>query len=401
MPRILLLVPTATYRAADFVAAARSIGAELVIASDEAPPLGDDDTRSIAVPLHDPQAAATAIVDLDTRRGVDAIVALDDQGIVIAAAAAERLGLPHHGLDAVTRTRDKEAMREALREAEVPQPRFVAFDGPEQLPEDLPFPWVVKPVGLSASRGVIRADDADGARKAAARALAIAGGGRLLAEEFVPGDEVAVEGLLQHGALAVLAVFDKPDPLDGPYFEETIYVTPSRQPRTVLDAVARATAEACAAIGLAEGPVHAEVRVRDGRVFVIEVAARSIGGLCARALRFGAGISLEEVILRHALGMDVDSLEREDAASGVMMLPIPRTGRLEAVAGQAAARAVPGIVGLEITIPPGRTVHALPEGDRYLGFLFARGEQPADVEAALRAAHAALDIRISPLPADR
>jgi len=391
-------VPTATYRAADFVAAARAIGVDLVIASDEVPPLGGDDTRAIAVPLDDPEAAAAAIVDLDTRRGIDAIVALDDQGIVVAAAAAQQLGLPHHGVDAVARTRDKEAMRDALAAAEVPQPRFVAFDDPTQIPEGLPFPWVVKPVGLSASRGVIRADDAEAARSAAVRSQQIAGGGRLLAEEFVPGAEVAVEGLLQRGDLAVLAVFDKPDPLDGPYFEETLYITPSRQPTTVLESVARVTQEACAAIGLDEGPIHAELRVHDGRVTVIEVAARSIGGLCARSLRFGAGISLEEVILRHALGMDVDTLERETAASGVMMLPIPRSGRLDGVGGQDAARAVPGIVGLEITIPPGRTVQALPDGDRYLGFVFARADSPAAVETALRAAHAALDIRISPTP---
>ena len=389
-------MPTATYRATNFVAAARAIGVELVIASDEAPPLGGDDTRSIAVPLDDTEAAAAAIVELDARRGIDAIVALDDQGIMVAASAAERLGLPHHGVDAVARTRDKEAMREALRRAEVPQPRFVAFDDAEQLPTDLPYPWVVKPVGRSASQGVIRADDADQARDAATWALEIAGGGRLLAEEFVPGDEVAVEGLLQAGDLTVLAVFDKPDPLDGPYFEETIYVTPSRQPNAVLDSVARATADACTAIGLTEGPIHAELRVHAGRVSVIEVAARSIGGLCARSLRFGAGISLEEVILRHALGMDVASLEREAGASGVMMLPIPRAGRLDGVDGRDAARAVPGVVGLEITIPPGRMVQPLPEGDRYLGFVFARAETPAAVEAALRAAHAALDIQISP-----
>ena len=389
-------MPTATYRATDFVAAARAIGVELVIASDEAPPLGGDDTRSIAVPLDDTEAAAAAIVELDARRGIDAIVALDDQGIMVAASAAERLGLPHHGVDAVARTRDKEAMREALRRAEVPQPRFVAFDDAEQLPTDLPYPWVVKPVGRSASQGVIRADDADQARDAATWALEIAGGGRLLAEEFVPGDEVAVEGLLQAGDLTVLAVFDKPDPLDGPYFEETIYVTPSRQPNAVLDSVARATADACTAIGLTEGPIHAELRVHAGRVSVIEVAARSIGGLCARSLRFGAGISLEEVILRHALGMDVASLEREAGASGVMMLPIPRAGRLDGVDGRDAARAVPGVVGLEITIPPGRMVQPLPEGDRYLGFVFARAETPAAVEAALRAAHAELDIQISP-----
>jgi biotin carboxylase len=253
---------------------------------------------------------------------------------------------------------------------------------------------VIKPVGLSGSRGVIRADDTESARAAARRAQAIAGGGRLLVEEFVAGDEVAVEGLLSAGDLTVLALFDKPDPLKGPYFEETIYVTPSRLPAAAQQAVSRAAADAARALGLAEGPIHAEVRVDGERARVVEVAARSIGGLCARSLRFGAGISLEEVILRHALGLDLAHLDRERGASGVMMLPVPRAGRLVAVGAQDDARAVPGVVGLEVTVPPGRDVAPAPDTDRYLGFLFARGDTPADVEHALRTAHAALDIRI-------
>jgi biotin carboxylase len=218
--------------------------------------------------------------------------------------------------------------------------------------------------------------------------------GPLLVEQYVPGVEVAVEGLLRDGELTVLAVFDKPDPLEGPYFEETIYVTPSRLPPEALGRVAIVTARACAAIGLVEGPVHAEVRVDHERVHVVEVAARSIGGLCARTLRFGAGIALEELVLRHALGMPLDGIEREPDASGVMMLPIPAAGTLREVRGQDQARAVPGVTGLEITIPRGRTLVPLPDGDRYLGFVFARGDTPAAVEASLRAAHAALAVEI-------
>ncbi len=398
--RVLLLVPSATYRAADFIAAAKAIGAEIVVASDVEPVVPDaSGTRAIAVPLDDPAAAATAILELDGRRGVDAVVALDDRGVRVAAAAAQRLGLPHNDPDAVERTRDKEAMRDALAAGEVPQPRYEAFDDPAEVVGLLDrvggLPVVVKPVGLSASQGVIRADDVADAVAAAERARRIARGGRLIVEEYLPGTEVAVEGLLRGGGLEVLAVFDKPDPMEGPYFEETIYVTPSRLPAATVARVARVAADACAAIGLTEGPVHAELRIDGDRVWIIEVAARSIGGLCARALRFGAGISLEEVILRHALGRSLDGLEREDAASGVMMIPIPRAGTLVEVGGQDRAFAVGGIVGLEITVPPGRELVPLPEGDRYLGFLFARAKTPGAVEAALRAAHAALHISIS------
>ena len=266
-------------------------------------------------------------------------------------------------------------MRTALAAAEVPQPAFAAFTDPDDVP-DVGYPCVVKPVGLSGSRGVIRADDQATAVAAAHRAHDIAGGGALLVEEYLPGDEVAVEGLLRDGTLDVLAVFDKPDPLVGPYFEETMFVTPSRLPKAALAEVARVTQEAASALGLAEGPIHAELRVDGGKASVIEVAARSIGGLCARALRFGAGISLEEVILRHALGRGLDGLVREDGASGVMMIPIPRAGVLNGVNGRDAALAVAGVVGLEITIPVTRRVEPLPEGDRYLGFIFARGQRP-------------------------
>ena len=286
-------------------------------------------------------------------------------------------------------------MRHALAVAEVPQPEFVVIQDPEQLPTN-GYPCVVKPVGRSGSQGVIRADDAEAAHAATVRVLAIAGA-PLLVEEYLPGVEVAVEGLLRAGELHVLAVFDKPDPLVGPYFEETLYVTPSRLDAATLARVGDITARACAAIGLVEGPVHAELRIDGDRVRVIEVAARSIGGLCAARCALVPGIALEELILRHALSMPIEGMTHERAASGVMMLPITRAGVLQAVDGQDTARAVPGVTGLEITIPRGRRVVPLPEGDRYLGFVFARGDTPNAVETSLRTAHAALTCRDHPV----
>jgi biotin carboxylase len=389
-----LLLPTATYRAADFIAAARALEVEVVVGSEQMPALaatmGD---RAVVVPLDDTEAGAQAIEALDERGAIDAVVAVDDQGVLVAARAGERLGFPHNPPEAAARTRDKASMRTALAAAEVPQPRFAVFDDPDSVP-DIGFPCVVKPAALSASRGVIRADDRNGARDAAKWAHDIANGGTLLVEEYVSGAEVAVEGLLRGGRLEVLAVFDKPDAPSGPFFEETIYVTPSRLSPASLALVERVSADAAGALGLVEGPIHAELRVDGDRVWLIEVAGRSIGGLCSRALQFGAGISLEEVILRHALGLEIGGLTREAASSGVMMLPIPRAGVLAGVNGQDEARNVPGIVGLEITVPRGREIRPLPEGDRYLGFLFARGKTPAEVEATLRLAYSRLDIEI-------
>ncbi len=404
MARLLLLLPTSTYRAGDFLQAARELGAEVVVASERKQALaGVMGHRALTVSCRNPDQAADRIARLAARKPLDAVVAVDDEGVLVAALAGQRLGLAHNPPDAAARSRDKAAMRRALRDAGVPQPEF-QMAGPDVdvagLAAEVGLPCVLKPVSLSGSRGIIRADDPEAAVVAAKRVRAIlADAGEdpdapLLVERYLPGDEVAVEGLLRGGALEPLAVFDKPDPLEGPYFEETIYVTPSRLPPGTLDTIVRMTADAAAALGLVEGPIHAELRTDGGRAWVLELAARSIGGLCSRSLRFGVGVTLEEVILRHALGLPLEDLRRESAASGVMMIPIPRDGILEEVRGQDRARAVPGIAGLELTIGPGRHVVPLPEGDRYLGFLFARAENPEGVEHALRTAHGHLEIVI-------
>lgn len=358
----------------------------MIVASEESQALaGTMGDRFLQIDLCDPAAAAARVARHAMKP--DAIVGVDEQGVEVAAIAAEILKLRHNPPSAVSVTRDKAKVREVLSGAGLAQP--LVYDG------DVVFPCVVKATTLSGSRGVIRADDQAALDAAVERVRTIAGDqSGVLIESYVPGAEVALEGLLDDGTLFVLAIFDKPDPLVGPFFEETIYVTPSRHPLALQKDIERAVADACAAIGLVEGPVHAEIRLPEDGPVVLEVAARSIGGLCSRALAFGVGISLEEVILRHALGGDLGDLRQTRASSGVMMIPIPRSGTLRGVGGIEDATAVAGIEGLEITVPRGREVHALPEGDRYLGFMFASGAEPADVEASLRTALELLDIDI-------
>ncbi len=409
VPRVLLLLPSGTYKAPDFLEAARRLDVDVVVSSDTEQTLADAmGDRALVVDLADPPGSAKRITALAARSPLDAVVAVDDQGLLIAALAAKELGLPANDPDAVARTRNKAAMRAALAAASpgnLHQPAFQVVGSAADvaaMAKELGWPVVVKPVSLSASRGVIRADDPAELAAAAERVRAILdedghpADEPILIEAYVPGDEVAVEAILRSGRLEVLAIFDKPDPLTGPFFEETLYVTPSRMPAELQAEIARSVGEAATAIGLTEGPVHAELRIDpDGRPWILELAARTIGGLCARTLRFAAGVTLEELVLRHALGLPIDP-RRERVAAGVMMLPIPGAGRLVAVHGQDEARAVPHITALEISIPMGGQVRPLPEGDRYLGFLFARGQSPDEVEAALRAAHALLHVEIAP-----
>jgi biotin carboxylase len=419
--RLLLLVPTQSYRADDFLAAAARLGVEVVVGTDRCHRIEEFFGSSeglLSLDYRAPEAAAAEIEREAARRPISGVVPADDGTAVIAALALERLGLPRNPPAAARRTANKLAQREALSGAGLPVPRFEAFPlagGPEAPADSVRYPCVLKPLGLSGSRGVIRADDPASFRDAWRRIEAILAAARterraredgegrqILVESFVSGAEVALEGLLRDGRLEVLALFDKPDPLDGPYFEETLYVTPSRHPASVQREVERIVASAAAALGLREGPIHAEARLGPDGPVILEVAARTIGGLCARALRFGAGTTLEEVVVAHAMGIPVASVRRETSASGVMMLPIPFRGILHGVAGVEAARAVPGVEDVVVTVPEGREVVPLPEGDAYLGFLFARGETPDEVEASLRDAHRQLsfDIR-APLPTVR
>jgi biotin carboxylase len=404
--RLLLLIPTSTYRTEDFVDAARSLDVDLVIASDRPNVMaGEFPDHLLTLPFSDPAASAREMQRYAARRPIDAVVPVDDATTVVASAVGEALGLRVNPLAAAQATRDKRVMRERLARAGVPSPSFTAVrvdeDGAAAAAR-VAYPCVLKPRVLSASRGVIRADDPASFVVAFARIGAILrepdvaalgeGTDTILVEGFVPGREVALEGLLEDSVLRPLALFDKPDPLDGPFFEETIYVTPSRLPAATQTRVADVAARAARALGLTDGAVHCELRLRAGTAgalepVVLEIAARSIGGLCGRTLRFGTGLSLEELILRRALGRPVDSLERERAAAAVMMIPIPRGGVLEEVRGLDAARAVPLVEDITISLHKGQEVVPLPEGSRYLGFIFSRAAGPAEAEAALREAH--------------
>jgi biotin carboxylase len=407
MPRILLLLPTTTYRATDFLAAAARMAADVVAASEVPSAMAAQHPESlVALDLGDPEASARAALEYHRKYPIDAVIPVDEITAVAAAAIGSALGLRHNSTESARAARYKDVLAELLAQHGVPAPAHAVFplsQDPAEIAGKVRFPAVLKPLALSGSRGVIRANDPNAFVAAWNRIASILSardarvqsgeaGRRILIQEYIPGREFALEGLLSDGRLEVLALFDKPDPLDGPYFEETIYVTPSRLPEAEQRSVGDCVSKGARALGLKEGPVHAEVRLNAGGPWLIELAARSIGGLCARTLRFGTGLSLEDVILRHALGMPIADLRRDQSAAGVMMIPIPRSGILKEIEGLDEARRVEGIVEATISARRGRPVVALPEGSSYLGFLFSRAGAPAEAEAALREAHRRLNI---------
>jgi len=404
--RLLLLLPTASYRNDDFLAAGRALGVDIVTAADYChqlapgwglPPL-------LGLQFDHPQQAMETIVGA-LAAPPDAVLAVDDSGLELAAMLREKWHLPGNPVAAVALTRDKLAFRRLLAANGLNCPAFHSLPNsadPAELLPQLRLPVVVKARRLSASRGVIRADSAQEflqavkrVRRIQARADRDSAALGIVVEGFIPGAEYALEGLLEDGRLQVLALFDKPDPLDGPYFEETLYVTPSRLPRETQDQIRDTVARACAVAGLTEGPVHAEMRVNEAGVWLLEVAARSIGGLCGRMLRHALGTSLEEIILRHALRLPPPPRATGEAA-GVMMIPIPCRGIYQGVDNVDAALTLPRIVDIQITAVPGQIITPPPEGASYLGFIFSRSATPQQAEAALRHAHALLSFDIRP-----
>lgn len=419
--RVLVVAATTGYQLRSFGSAAERLGLRLAFATDRCHQL-DDPWRDGALPIrfHDESEAVDTIVA--ARPPVHGIVAVGDRPAIVAAGAARALGLPGHPPEAVRAAAHKQRTRERLRAAGLPGPAFRAVPvGADKaaLLDGAAFPCVIKPMALSASRGVIRADTADELLAAAARLRRLLrmpdvraqrdpANDTMLIEAFVPGREVAVEGVVTGGALEVFAIFDKPDPLDGPFFEETIYATPDTLPPEVRRSVIVQVARAVGALGLTDGPVHAEARIDGETVVVLEVAPRPIGGRCARVLRFvppahtGAGrdgaavATLEEVLLRHALGDAIDGWRVSDEASAVMMIPVPGAGICREVTGVDAARAVPGIEEVIVTAKPGERLIPWPEGASYPGFIFARGSDRNDVVEAARAAHARLRFDVAP-----
>ena len=409
--RLLLLTSKLGYQTRSFSEAARNLGVEILFATDRCHQLDDPwNDRAIAVHFEEPESAAISI--LETLRGnePDGVLALGDRSVITAAYVARGLGIFHNHPASVESCRSKEKMREAFRVSGLRTPAFRALPiipTPDPALSGIKFPCVVKPICLSASQGVMRANNVVEFRRAVERLAHLLRSpelrasrdpelDRMIVEDYIPGREVAVEGLISEGVLRVLAIFDKPDPLEGPYFEETIYVTPSRLPREQQDAIVRCARDAARALGLIHGPIHAEFRVNDDGVWPIEIAPRPIGGLCARALRFGPELmSLEELLIRHAMGFDGTDAEREAIASGVMMIPVPANGILEHVEGEEEARAVSGITSIEITARLHDKIVSWPEGSSYLGFIFARAENPEKVERVLRAAHAKLNFVVS------
>ena len=420
MKRVLLLSHTTGYQLRAFNDAAAALGVELMFATDRCHGLDDPwQDHAVAVRFHQPDASVRAIVAAAGARPVDGVIAVGDRPVVLAARAAEALGIRWHSVDGAQASTDKRRSRTLMAAAGLPSPRFSVFPvtrvspsasrqgGSGQAP--LAFPVVLKPVGLSGSRGVIRANDAGGFDAAFERIRALLARPQIrttragledeiLVEEYIDGPEVALEGVMTGGALTAFAVFDKPDPLVGPYFEETIYVTPSGLGEAIRHAVSRQVERAARALGLAHGPVHAECRISpDGRIYVLEVAARPIGGLCSRVLTFVAPrgtTTLEEVLLRHALGEGIEGYRRESRGAAVMMIPIPRRGHLRRVEGEDAARGVPGVTDVRITARPDQLLEPLPEAGSYLGFIFARGDTAADAEHAVRDAHRCLAFEI-------
>lgn len=407
MARVLLLLPKTTYRSGVFMQAASALDLDLVVGSNHKATLSAlAPGKTLALNFEKPDGCVETIRRFAGGAPFDAVLGFDDETVIPAAYASRALGLHHNPVEALEATRNKYLMRQKFSTSDALNiPWFEIFsthDEPESIAQKISYPCVLKPTFLSASQGVIRANNPEELTSAfgtireilSQREIRRKGGPRaaeVLIESYLPGREFALEGLMIEGGLRSLSIFDKPDPLEGPWFIETIYTVPTRLDKDQQHAIEDTVERAVGALGLISGPIHAEVRLDGNRVYLLEIAARPIGGLCSRVLRFDNGISLETLLLKHALGDSVSGIEREKKAAAVMMMPVPSGGRFRSVKNLGEARRIAGIEEIVVSIPPGQILEPLPRGARYFGFIFARADSASVAEEAIRTAYRTLE----------
>jgi len=399
-PTIVLIANPNTYRGKSFALAADRLDLHILWAIDIPEKLASEWNMSLSVDLSNHDESVATIVDLADTNHVISILAIDDSATLIAADACKLLGLPHNSPSAAIAARDKFVMRQSLLSGKVLSPKFMSFQhnaNPEEITKQIHYPCVLKPLLLNGSRGVIRANNPAEFKTAwhcIRNILSNSVGTQIMVEDYIPGNEVAVEALITDKGIKILAIFDKPDPLIGPFFEETIYVTPSRLPQEAQLEIETTLISAAKALGLRFGPIHAEFRINERGVWPIEIAGRTIGGLCSNILSFGSGLSLEELVLLQASGSNIEKFAADDRSKGVMMIPIPKRGILRKITGIEQAESIAAIDKIEITAKLNYPLTPLPEGDGYLGFIFAYGETPSAVENSLRQSHSLLQFQI-------
>ncbi len=406
--RVLVIAPHGSYRTAPFIKAADQLNVDVLIASQGEHSIVSDYVQGLHIDFQNEEQAIETILTEAKKHAFSGIIGTDDTTTELAARIAEKLTLPHNNPQAVKIAQRKDLARLSLKDASVKIPEFDLLTTTKSLSQQnihVNYPAVIKPVALSASRGVIRVNNKQELQQALARLAKMLAAERqidtavreiLLLEEFIPGKEIAIEAMLHNGVLDVLAIFDKPDPLNGPFFEETYYLTPTSLSEKIQQEIKQTVLESCRAYGLKEGPIHAECRINKKGVWILEVAARTIGGMCGRLLSLGTGHSLEELVLLHAMGRRIE-INTVESAAGVLMIPIPKGGILKRIEGLLDAQRIPYVMEVSIEVRDGYELIPLPEGNSYLGFIFAEAPTVKEAEQALRNAHECLNIVIAPL----
>lgn len=407
MKNILLLVPTETYRAEAFITGAAALGVSLTIASERRQAMAASmGRRTLVVSMQNPEVGLKQIEQAADNMQFDAIISVDDGGLATAALASKKLGLKYISTNSAQMSNNKIAMRKRLEQTEISKPWFLVHKPTNKISITtgaIPsFPIIVKPASLSGSIGVMRIDAPEDVESALALCESIqmdhgcGGDTQTLIEQYISGVECAVEAMVFNDQLKILAIFDKPRPLEGPYFAETIYVAPSERDREIQNKLQSTLEEARKALEIKTGPIHAEFRITSDReVYLIELAARSIGGMCSNAIPLSGGRSLEELIIAEALGMEIPEFAIENQASGVFMMPVPAKGVLRSISGVEEAKSTRWITNVTLSMMINSEVSPIPYDARYVGFIFAKAPTSRAVVEALEEAFKKIEIEIS------
>lgn len=403
---LLLIAPANSYRIAPYLKAALNLGLKVLVASNSKYSLVPEIALGVTVDFNNQSEAQSLILKAIKDLRIQCVLATDDSCVSLSSHIAQHLGLAHNQPSATKLTSRKDLARKATQIAGRNTPEFniINLHQASQFSRSINYPVVIKPLNLSASKGVIRANDPEQFIAACLTINTILSRSNVtgferdnvLVETYLEGPEFAIDGILIDGDFHLLAIFDKPEPLTGPYFEETYYLTPSQLTQSHQAALIEEVARSCDAYNLKQGPIHAEARITKNGIFLIELAARTIGGQCGQLIEFSLQQKLEEVIIRGLCG-EPPNLPPKPTPAGVLMIPVETAGILKRVEGLTAAMQVEFIQDIEIHIQEGYELLPLPEGSSYLGFIFAQAPTQGQAFNALKKAHQMLRFVTQPI----
>ena len=381
MKKLLLVIPENSYKSNDFVVAAEKLGIDFLIITDSEQ-VSSKFSDTVIINKFDAELNKNNLKKL---KDVTHVLPVDHSALKFSGYLVDLLEVKGNKLESINLSMNKYESRKifnSLLDIKVNNEIIKNIDDVNTF-INKNGTSVLKPIYGTASKSVLKINNVEKNKEQIEKLMQDCFDQDLVIEEYIDGKEYALEGTIINSELKKIVIFDKPVEYKHPYFEESIYITPSELSSEAEKRVVSIVDKACKKIGLEDGPVHVEFKINENQIFIIEINPRMIGGLCSRCLSFGLfKVSLEEIILHAFMNNELKNIELLNNYVGVLMIPTPKSGKFISINKEELEK-IPNISNVEITVPEGSDLLEPPYGDKYLGFAFSQGIDKKTVNESL------------------